>query len=575
MGRGSSAPSIDVPSPQEMHDFFSKKVDEVRNATSISPPVFPESQVSCCLSDFQPVSVDFISRIILRLPNKSSSLDPLPCRLLKSCVDLLAPFLTYLFNKSLCSGIFPEPWKRATVTPKMKKCKSNSADPASYRPISNLPLLSKILEKVVSAELRSYLQLNNLIPSLQSAYRPHHSTETSLLKTSSDIFQALDNGKVCLLAFIDLSAAFDTVDHATLLQKLNLFYGLRGSVLSWLRSFVSDRSMSVCSRSTVSSTSSVNCGVPQGSVLGPLLFMLYISGIIDIVKEHNFDAHLFADDIQVYASCDQSQASMLSSRLSLCLDDVVAWLNSHRLFLNAEKSEILWCSSRKRNFSSRDPIRIGSSYVTPSAFVRCLGAYLDSHMSFDVHVSRCVSACFCVLRQIRSIRRSLPRSLLTSLITALVISRIDYCISLLNGVSKSNMQRLQSVLNASARLIFSSSRFSSVSPYLRRLHFLPVKQMIEYRSVVLIHSILHRKTPAYLYSELQLLSEMKSRRNLRSATSSRLFQPPSRRPTLGGRAFPVAAAKIWNTLPSSITSLVNTTAFKKTAKAHFLEISFT
>ena len=357
----------------------------------------------------------------------------------------------------------------------MKKGKNNPLEPSSYRPITSLPLLSKILERIVSAQLRSHVESNGLLPQQQSAYRPKHSTETALLKITSDIFRAFDSGEICLLSFLDLSAAFDTVDHVSLLRKLELRHGISGSALSCFCSFVCDRSMSVCAKSVSSSPTPVTCGVPQGSVLGPLLFILYVSDIVQLAKNHNLSIHLFADDVQVYGSCVPANSPILSARLSHCLDDIIVWFQQHRLLLNPDKSEVMWCSSKQRKKSLPcDLVRVGRSNIAPSTSVRVLGVNIDSHLSFEVHISRCVSSCFSALRQIRSIRRSLSRPLVASVINSLVFPRLDYCVSVLHGVSKTQLRRLKSVINASARLVFSSPRFSPVSPYLRSLRFLPI-----------------------------------------------------------------------------------------------------
>lgn len=569
LGKG-NCPS-EVPSPQELHEYFVEKVNSVRDATNTSSsPLMSKS--SCRFLNFQPVSVEFVTRIVQRLANKSSPRDSLPCNLLKACIDLLAPFLAHLFNLSLQCGIFPSSWKHATITPILKKGKKNHLDVSSYRPITSLPLLSKILERIVSAQLRSHVESNDLLPSQQSAYRPKHSAETALLKITSDIFRAFDSGEICLLSFLDLSAAFDTVDHASLLKKLELCHGFSGSVLSWLTSFICDRSMSVSVKGVISSPTPVTCGVPQGSVLGPLLFILYVSDIVQLVESHNLNIHLFADDVQVFGSCAPAESSELSIRLSLCLDSVIAWFKEHRLLLNPDKSEVMWCSSKPRKKSlPHDSVRVGSSTIAPSASVRVLGVILDSHLSFEAHISRCVSSCFSALRQIRSIKRSISLPLVVTVINSLVLSRLDYCVSLFNGVSKTQLRRLQSVLNASARLVFSASRFSPVSPYLRVLRFLPIQARIEQRLSVLAHNCLVGHAPTYLSEGLCKLSESHTRPNLRSSTSFKVAQPRSRHPTLGGRAFPAAAAKIWNRLPSSVQSAP---AFKKEVKRYYLETVF-
>ena len=228
----------------------------------------------------------------------------------------------------------------------------------------------------------------------------------------------------------------------------------------------------------------------------------------------------------------------------------------------------------QKKFLPCNPIRLGQIFIKPSASVRILGVNTDSHLSFDIHVSCCVFSCFSALRQIRFIRRSLNRPILISVITSLVLSRLDYCVSVLHGVSKLQLQRLQSVLNASARLVFSSSRFSPVAWYLRVLRFLPVHARIKHRLCVLTHYCLQGNAPNYLSSELCKVSDLSTRPNLRSSSSSRVLQPRSRHSTHGGRAFPIAAAKTWNNLPLSLTSIVSTSAFKKELKKYYLERSF-
>ena len=300
--------------------------------------------------------------------------------------------------------------------------------------------------------------------------------------------------------------------------------------------------------------------------------MLYVSDVIHLVQAHNLSIHIYADDVQIYGSCDQTETSVLSSRMSSCLDDVISWFSSHRLLLNEEKTQFLWCSSKqRRSYIPDEPIRVGSSLVVPSRSVCCLGVHLDNHLSFTVHISRLVSSSFAILRQIRSIRRSLNRSLLVSIVSSLVISKIDYCISLLYGLPNVQQKRLQSVLNACARIIFFSSRFSSVSPMLQALKFLPIKNMIDYRIAVVTHNCLHNRAPEYLTENIQSCSKVVSLSRLRSSSSSRVMQPSSRRATLGGRAFPSAAAYTWNKLPSDISSLTNISIFKKKLKIHLLQ----
>ena len=163
--------------------------------------------------------------------------------------------------------------------------------------MSNLSFIPKIIEKVVLQQLVDYLNHNNLLCTSQSAYRPHHSTDTSLLKTANDILLGLDNRHVSLLTLLDLPSAFDTIDHNIFLNRLNYLYRISGTCLSWFRSYLSKRRQSVANGNRISSTKELHYGVPQGSVLGPILFVLYIQPLSNLIKQHSLSVHLFADDI--------------------------------------------------------------------------------------------------------------------------------------------------------------------------------------------------------------------------------------------------------------------------------------
>ena len=202
--------------------------------------------------------------IVLCLPDKQCTTDILPTWLFKLCAAELSPFLSHLYSRSFVDGAVPLSYKAAYVTPLLKKPDLDPSDARSYRPISNLSVVSKLLERLVAKRMLSYLTSSGLMPSLQSAYRVHHSTETAVLRVMADILQALDRGDFAALAFLDLSAAFDTVDHATLLRRIELSYGIRGMALSWLRSYLSDRTQFVRSGSTSSRPAVLRYGVPQG-----------------------------------------------------------------------------------------------------------------------------------------------------------------------------------------------------------------------------------------------------------------------------------------------------------------------
>ena len=202
-------------------------------------------------------------------PCKTSEADPIPATLLKSSIAILGPTLRKLINSSITTGVFYPSWNRAIIRPKLKR-QNLEATLANYRPLSNLSFISKLSEKASVNQLVDHLNTHDLLPSMQSAYRQHHSTETALLKVKNDLLLSMNRQHVTLLVFLDLSSAFDTVDHTILLDRLESLFGISGTALSWFKSYLSDRKQCVSVDGVSSSDYKVKYGVPQGSCLGPL-----------------------------------------------------------------------------------------------------------------------------------------------------------------------------------------------------------------------------------------------------------------------------------------------------------------
>lgn len=489
--------------------------------------------------------------------------------MLKCCADLLSPFLSFLFNMSLDSGCLPDGWKKTRITPVLKKSVLDNCVAASYRPTSKLPVVSKILEKIVAPQLLRHVSEHHLVPSQQSAYRPKHSTETAILKVTSDILLSMDKGNVCLMLFLDLSSAFDCVNHNTLSQRLSVSCGLQSKALSWFQSYIMGRLISV-SYNYNTEYVSMSSGVPQGSVLGPMLFSLYISDIVPLVQKHDLNVHLYADDVLIYGVSATDDTSSLILKVSDCFNELKKWFASNGLCVNSDKTQAMWCQSSRRRPIISSPIVLDGSCITPVDRVGYLGVIIDRHLTYGSNVSRIASSCFGLLRGIRTIRSSLPRPMLATVIQSLVLSRLDYCISIHAGLPATTIWRLQRVLHAAARLVYGSSRYDHVSPLLSELEWLSIKDRIDMRLGILAYLCQYDMAPTYLSQELVAASSIPGRRNLRSASQGLLAVPQVRRPTLGGRSFGFNATRVWNKLPISLTSAASVSVFKKRLKSFLL-----
>ena len=288
---------------------------------------------------FNVFSDEEIKTLIMKSPNKSSSLDPLPTQLLKQCIDILIPVITEIINKSLKSGCFPDILKNAIVTPIMKNYKSGTIY-TNYRPISNLPFLSKIIEKAVLTQCIPFLQSTEKFAQNNSAYKKYHSTETLLTKISSDIVTNISNKQITMLVLLDLSAAFDSVNHSTLIDILRNRFNVQSAVLSWFKSFFQDRSQRIRINNSFSKKLDIHTGVPQGSCIGPVAFLIYVSALSEIANRHGISLQSYADDTQIYISTTPSK-SHLHSKLQIlqqCLDEIITFLLTHQLQLNDSKT---------------------------------------------------------------------------------------------------------------------------------------------------------------------------------------------------------------------------------------------
>ena len=564
--------------------FFADKITVIRTQLAFARTQCPFSlslNVHACnitepLFDFQPASIDDICGLIMKSSNTVVPLiDTITGPLLKYNVNTLAPVLTRIVNSSIETSLVPCVMKHAVVTPLLKKTRLDPENMMNYRPISNLSFVSKLLEKHVATQVRQHLEVNALFDVFQSAYRPAHSCETALVRIQDDILQSLDNRKSTILVLLDLLAVFDTVDHQILLDRLHMFV-IRGNAHKWMQSYLSQRSQVVNIRDTRSRCVQLPCGVPQGSVLGPLLFSISCIELSSVFESHQLSYHIYADDSQLYVEFprDQpAQAVAAANRLSRCITDVRAWLLLNNLMLNRDKTEaIVIAAVNTRAHATVDVVvDVCGCIVTPTPYVRDIGVLFDSAMSMAKNVSRVCQMAYCQLRSIARIRRSITTTACRTIVHALVMSRLDYCNAVLYGLPDAQLQKLQLVQNAAARLVTGTHRREHITPVLFDLHWLPIRQRIQFKLLLLVYRCIHQLAPAYL---MDLVVPYVPARSLRSAEQNLLTVKRYNLERFGRRSFSVAGPSLWNALPSAIRNSISLSAFRSSLKTHLFREAF-
>ena len=573
--RSATNPMPECPSTsllcEQFSDFFMDKIVSIRNNLQQYPVFEPSGNRSTNheLTAFDPFSRDEVTKLVSMMKTKTCELDPLPASLLSQCHDVLIPAYTLIINKSFSECSFSNTWKTAVVQPLLKKPGLDRV-PKNYRPVSNLSYVSKLVEKAVLNRMLAYDMEAKILPAFQSAYRKDHSCETALLRIHNDALWAMEEQKVMPLVAIDLSAAFDTVDHGVLLSVLQKECGVGADALEWFQSYLRPRYMKVRINSEYSEPKLLDFSVPQGSVLGPQLFSVYASTLGDVIADHTCVINGFADDHTLHNTFSAGNSTAeceVMADLVESLKDVGLWMQANRLKMNSDKTEfVIFGTPYQKSKISTTNIQVLGDTVDESAAIKLLGVTLDGPLSLRQHITRISSICFMNLQKIRSIRKFLDTDSCRTLVQGLVMSYLDYCNSLYMGLPEQDMIKLQRIQNAAARLITNIRRKDSVTLALENLHWLKVKDRVMYKVMTLMYKTINGSAPQYLLDLIQLVVPT---RQLRSSQDDlRLDWPRTSRSTFADRSISVYGPKNWNELPYAIRSSKNIVEFKSKLKTY-------
>ena len=477
--------------------------------------------------------------------------------------------------------------KSAIVTPipKARNLKGPEAELLkNYRPVTNLPFCSKVLERVVADQLTQHMSEYQLHDPFQSAYKKLHGTETALVRVHNDILSNTDQGMVTVLVLLDLSAAFDTLDHGILLSRLKSHVGVTEATIDWFSSYLSNRRQTVvingtsrtdCLQSDTPASYPLRYGVPQGSVLGPILFNIYLRPLGDVIRKHGLKCHFYADDSQLYISARPNSADVESQIdiLEACCRDIRSWLSFNYLKLNDGKTDIIILGSPAslRKVPSVT-VNIGAHNISSVAQVRTLGVNLESNMSMQCHIRAVSRTAMYHLHNISKIKRYLGNSATEQVIHMLVTSRLDYCNAVFAGLPASTLAPLQRVQNAAARLLTGTRKHEHITPMLMQLHWLPVRYRIIFKVCLLVFKCLHGQAPDYLRELLHIHKPVRTTRL--SAEGSRLMCPRTKLASAGGRMFSAIGPQLWNNLSINLREAESLGTFKSGLKTHLFREAF-
>lgn len=508
---------------------------------------------------FTLVTVDELEvlKTVRSLKSNAMGIDGISLDMLLLTLPTTLAYITTVINKSITSNTFPTLWQTALVRPIPKK--DNVSEFKDLRPISILPCISKILERIVCNQLTVFLEAHNILPTRQSGFRKHHSTITALLDVIDNVLYAQDRGEGTILVLLDFSRAFETINRSLFLAKLR-YYGFSSDAIEWFSSYLGNRKQIVevineDGSRALSNCCSVHRGVPQGSILGPIIFALYCADIVENIKHCNY--HIYADDIQIYLSFKNSEANMAIQNLNDDLKRISEWSDCHNLILNPSKTKYIILGTRKhvKLINDLNPLlHIKGERIDRVTEARSLGLLIDEQLTFEKHTINTARNCFYRLKVLYQIRDVLSIDMRIKLCDTLVLSKFNYADAVIGprllARTKNLIQRVQ---NACIRYCFKIPPRAHVSPYLNNARIMRMKYRRQLHFATLLFGVIKNKTPIYLYNKLSWSNE--SNRSYQTRASSYMLNVPSHRTAAFRGSFRYAATRCWNNIPPPLRIL--------------------
>ena len=510
------------------------------------------------------ITVNQVSEFINGLnPAKATGLDGIGPRILKLASTVLSPSITALINKSIETATFPDQLKMAKLYPIHKG--GSKSDPANYRPISILPTISKFFEKHINKHLVAFLNKYKVIHANQSGFRQKHSCQTALVKLIDQWMACIDRGDIVGSVFLDFRKAFDLVDHSILIDKLSL-YKCQGPDLSLISSYLQSRQQVIDSGKGLSTPAYIKSGVPQGSILGPTLFLIFIN---DLPLHMEYcDIDLFADDATFHAN--GKTKSEVEPKLQTDGNNSKSWAKHHKMQIHYDKTSCMTLGSRHRtqNKASKLDITIDGNEIKQVDKQKLLGVYIDENLLWTTHIDYLCSTISTKISLLKQLSTYVPVKVQKLFYQGYILPLIDYGSNTWGSTSKLNIERLSKLQKRAARIILKADFDTPSSEMFNELGWSTIENRHNYNKAVLTYKALNDLTPEYISNLLKPTFETHNLK-LRSATNGSLSVPRSRT-SLFDRSFSATAPRLWNSLPKEITTASSLENFKQLAKTNFM-----
>ena len=545
----------------------------------------------------QAISPDQVDKIIGQLKNsKSSGLDNLDTYILKLTKKAIVPSVCHILNLSLLMNRFPTKWKIAKVVP-LYKGKGCKLDPKNYRPVAILPILSKVLERAMFQQLVNFMDSNNFFNPNHHAYRSFHSTTTAMLQMYTTWLEAIEQGDMAAVCMIDMSAAFDVVDTTLLLEKMRM-YGFDRNAVQWTWSYLTYRSQSVYIEGSLSSPLPLEAGVPQGSILGPLLYTIFTNELPEVVHEASCPLRevegiaIFSTQCQqcggVCCYADDSTYSVqgsdpveLTSKLTQKYGVLADFLTANKLKVNDEKTHLLVMSTRQKRWhmdNTNITINTPSAVIIPSSVERLLGAHVHQDMKWKEHILDNDDSLIKSLNRragaLKKISRTASFKTRKMVANGIYMSKLIYLMPLWMGCEDYLVDALQVNLNKVARLVTKLDIYTPTKVLMQQCGWMPVRQLIIYHSLVLLYKVLKHQSPSYLFRKVTSGSQQYHTRQEAASTAALAAVGVTLQPSvdiceleLSRSSWCWASIQWYRQLPTSLQAESKLNKFKTTLKS--------